>query len=80
MVNPVNSGLSFDAALNAEAAQSQKAAEQAPAQVPQAAFTVELSSAAQARLLKSEGQTIPEIALKLRLSEDRVNDFIKQLV
>jgi hypothetical protein len=78
MIDPVSSSLSFDASRGIEAIQAQKAV--APEPQAQSAITVELSNAAQARLLKSEGQTIPEIAMKLHLDEDRVSEYINQLV
>ena len=44
------------------------------------AISIELSPAAEARLLKSEGQTVPEIAQKLRLPEDSVSSYLDLLV
>jgi hypothetical protein len=54
-----------------------KAPAQAPSQGEQAprGDTVELSQAAQARLLRLQGMSIPDIALRLRLDITIVNSF-----
>lgn len=44
------------------------------------AISIQLSPEAKTRLLKSEGQTIPEIALKLRIPEDTVSSYLNLLV
>ena len=44
------------------------------------AIRIELSPAAQARLMKSQGQDIPQIALKLRLDEYTVGRYIDQVI
>ena len=79
MIDPV----SF---TNTAEAQGDQAAAARQAEAPKAqeeakpAFTVELSTEAQAKLLKSEGQNIPEIAIKLRLDEQMVSNYLDVIV
>jgi len=44
------------------------------------AVAVELSPAAQARLMRIDGNSIPEIALKLRLDEVTVGEYVDRLI
>jgi hypothetical protein len=64
------------AALRVEAAQAAPAQTQA---LPQEAVSVELSPAAQARLLKSEGYNLSEISLKLKTDELLVKSYLDYL-
>jgi hypothetical protein len=43
--------------------------------VPRQADTIEISNAAQARSLRQQGVSVPEIALQLRLDVQTVNGF-----
>jgi DNA-binding NarL/FixJ family response regulator len=55
--------------------------EAAPAEEPKgSAISIQLSPEAESKLLKSEGQTIPEIAQKLRIPEDTVSSYLNLLV
>jgi DNA-binding NarL/FixJ family response regulator len=92
MVSPINPDASIASTQPLQAVQAAHPAQaprveavEAQAQPqPQAplgsGILVELSPAAQARLLKSEGQSVPEIALKLRLDETTVGNYIDQLI
>jgi hypothetical protein len=51
---------------------------QAKADMPQKADTVQISNEAQARSLRQQGMSIPEIALQLRLDLKTVTGFFPQ--
>jgi len=51
---------------------------QAKADMPQNADTVQISNEAQARSLRQQGMSIPEIALQLRLDLKTVTGFFPQ--
>jgi hypothetical protein len=82
MINPVPGGTAFDfgAAAQATAAPSETttsvAAAKQPAGVEPVADTVKLSPGAQVRLLKTEGQSIAEIAVNTALSAESVNSYL----
>jgi hypothetical protein len=77
MVDPIKSGVA-PANISKPAP---AAAPQAPVQqntVVQKTDTVQLSDAAQARSLRQQGKSIPEIALQLRLDVKTVNGFFPE--
>jgi DNA-binding NarL/FixJ family response regulator len=57
-------------AVQAQAVQAQASSEQA------AAVSVELSTQAQAKELKTEGYSVTEIALKLKLDEKTIDSYL----
>jgi hypothetical protein len=84
MINSVDSTLSSVAAQGQAAVAAKPAetsrpqvVEQAQASTEQAAaVTVELSTQAQAKELKTEGYSVTEIALKLKLDEKTVDSYL----
>jgi DNA-binding NarL/FixJ family response regulator len=79
MIDPVAQN-AWPAATMSIPAASAKSAESQLEEAPQPAVTVELSPAAQARLWKVEGQSVPEIAMRLRIDEETVNNYINYLI
>jgi hypothetical protein len=83
MVNPIPGGTAFDFGAAAQTTASQPEAETSsvasvklPAGVEPVADTAKLSPGAQVRLLKTQGQTIPEIAITTALSAQAVNSYL----
>jgi hypothetical protein len=82
MINPIPGGTAFDfgAAAQIPATQTQTttsvASVKQPAGVEPVADTVKLSPVAQVRLLKTQGQTIAEIALNTALSPQQVTSYL----
>jgi len=82
MVTPISGGTAFDfgAAAQATAAQPQTTptpeAPKQPTRVEPIVDTVKLSPSAQVRLLKTQGQTVPEIAINTALSTQTVNGYL----
>ena len=86
MVDPIRSGgAPASVSTPAVAPQPIQAKPVAPAQpvqakvdMPRKADTVQISNEAQARSLRQQGMSIPEIALQLRLDLKTVNGFFPQ--
>jgi hypothetical protein len=83
MVTPIPGGTAFDfgAAAQATAARPEETTAPATAVKPAAkvdpiADTVKLSAGAQVRLLRTQGQTVPEIAINTALSTQTVNSYL----
>jgi hypothetical protein len=83
MVTPISGGTAFDfgAAAQATAAQPQTtpapaAPARQPARLEPTADTVKLSPSAQVRLLKTQGETIPQIAINTALSAQAVDGYL----
>ena len=82
MINPISGGTAFDfgAAAQVPAAQTQTttsvASVKQPAGVEPVADTVKLSPVAQVRLLRTQGQTVSEIAINTALSPETVNSYL----
>jgi hypothetical protein len=83
MVAPISGGTAFDfgAAAQATAAQPQAtptpaAPAKQPFKIQPTADTVKLSPSAQVRLLKTQGQTVLEIAINTALSTQTVNGYL----
>jgi hypothetical protein len=83
MVNPIPGGTAFDFGAAAQAPVSQRdqtttsvASVKQPAGVEPVADTVKLSPGAQVRLLKTQGQTVGEIAISTALSAEAVNSYL----
>jgi len=83
MVTPISGGTAFDfgAAAQATAAQPQTTPAPAahtkiPTRIEPAADTVKLSPSAQVRLLKTQGETIPQIAINTALSAEAVDGYL----
>jgi len=83
MVNPIPGGTAFDFGAAAQASASQRetattpvAAAKQPAGVEPVADTVKLSPGAHVRLLKTQGQTVAEIAINTALSAETVNSYL----
>jgi hypothetical protein len=77
MATPITGGTAFDFG---EAAQATTAQPPAPVQQPirtaPTRDTVKLSDGAQVRALRTQGQTVPEIATTLALSAQIVNSYL----
>jgi len=83
MVAPISGGTAFDfgAAAQATASQLQTATAPAatakqPAKNEPAATEVRLSDSAQVHLLRTQGQTVAEIAISTALSTQTVNGYL----
>ena len=83
MLTPIPQGSAFDFGAAAQAPASQRetsTAPVAPAKQPAGGEpvddTVKLSPGAQVRLLKTQGQTVPEIAITTGLSHEAVNSYL----
>jgi hypothetical protein len=82
MATSISVGTAFDfgAAAQAGAAQTPTttsvAAVKQPAGVEPVADTVRLSPSAQVRLLRTQGQTVSEIAISTALSAEAVNSYL----
>jgi hypothetical protein len=83
MVTPISGGTAFDfgaaaqaAAPQAETTTTSVASAKQPAGVEPVADTVKLSAGAQVRLLKTQGQTVAEIAISTALSAQTVNSYL----
>ena len=82
MVNPVPGGTAFDFGAAAQAAPEREttatpiASVKQPAGVEPVADTVKLSPGAHVRLLKTQGQTVAEIALSTALTAETVNSYL----
>jgi hypothetical protein len=83
MANPISGGTAFDFGAAAQATPTQRetatapvASVKRPAGVEPVTDTVKLSAAAQVRLLKTQGQTLAEIAFNTALSAEAVNSYL----
>src|SRR5271169_5035639 len=83
MVNPVPGGTAFDFGAAAQAPAPQRetattpvASVNQPAGVEPVADTVKLSAGAHVRLLRTQGQTVTEIAVNTALSAEAVNGYL----
>lgn len=82
MATPISGGTAFDfgAAAQAAAVQPQTTTASAPvrqpARVEPVVDTVKLSAGAQVRLLRTQGQTVAQIALRTSLSAETVNSYL----
>lgn len=83
MVNPVPGGTAFDfgAAAQAPAPQHETAttpvaSAKQPAGVEPVADTVKLSPGAHVRLLRTQGQTVAEIAVSTALTAETINSYL----
>ena len=83
MVIPITGGTAFDFGAAAQAATPQREATTAsaapakqPAGVEPVADTVRLSASAQVRLLKTQGQTVAQIAVSTALSAQTVDSYL----
>jgi cation transport ATPase len=83
MVNPIPGGTAFDFGAAAQAVGEQSpttttsvALVKQPAGVEPVADTVKLSAGAQVRLLKTQGQTVPQIAVDTALSAQTVDSYL----
>jgi hypothetical protein len=83
MVNPIPGGTAFDFGAAAQAPPAQRetaiapvASAKQPAGVEPVADTVKLSPGANVRLLKTQGQTVAEIAVSTALSAETVNSYL----
>jgi hypothetical protein len=77
MATPITGGTAFDfgAAAQVTAPQPTASASQ-PAKIEPTQDTIKLSDGAQVRLLKTQGQTISEIAISTALSTETVNRYL----
>lgn len=83
MANPISGGTAFDFGAAAQATPAQRetatapvASAKQPAGVEPITDTVKLSPGAQIRLLKTQGQTVAEIAVNTALSAQTVNSYL----
>jgi hypothetical protein len=83
MASPISGGTAFDfgAAAQANAAQTPRttksvASVKQPAGVEPVADTVKLSPGTQVRLLRTQGQSVAEIAINTSLSAEAVNSYL----
>jgi hypothetical protein len=76
MMNSVSSSLSNPAVAQSQAVNTAKAPVAQASAESQAAVTVELSDAAQAKELKQEGYGISDISSKLGLDKDTVSSYL----
>jgi hypothetical protein len=77
MATSITGGTAFDFGAAAQVTPQQPTTPvQRPTNVQPAADTVKLSEGAQVRLLKTQGQTISEIAINTALSSDAVNSYL----
>jgi hypothetical protein len=83
MVTPISGGTAFDFGAAAQAAAAQPQTTPTPAEpakqpirIDPIADTVKLSPSAQVRLLKTQGQTVPEIAINTALSAQTVDSYL----
>jgi hypothetical protein len=83
MVNPIPVGTAFDFGAAAQAPASQRetattpvASVKQPAGVEPVADTVKLSPGAHVRLLRTQGQTVAEIAINTALSIETINSYL----
>jgi hypothetical protein len=83
MATPISGGTPFDfgAAAQATAAQPQTtttptASVRQPTKIEPTGDTVRISPGAQVRLLRTQGQTVTEIAINTALSAEVVNNYL----
>jgi hypothetical protein len=77
MATPIAGGTAFDFGAAAQASAPQPVASvQRPTKIERAEDTVKLSDGAQVRLLKTQGQTVSEIAINTALSAETVNGYL----
>jgi len=83
MANPISGGTAFDFGAAAQATPAQRetatapvASARRPAGVEPVTDTVKLSPGAQIRLLKTQGQTVAEIAVNTALSPQTVDSYL----
>jgi len=82
MVTPISRATAFDFGAAAQATASQPetaprvASARQPARVAPIADTIRLSPGAHVRLLKTQGQTVSEIAVNTALSAQTVNSYL----
>jgi hypothetical protein len=83
MVNPIPGGTAFDFGAAAQAPASQRetattpvASVKQPAGVEPVPDTVKLSPGAHVRLLRTQGQTVAEIAVSTALTAETVNSYL----
>jgi len=77
MATPISGGTAFDfgAAAQVTAPQSTAPVER-PTKIAPTQDTVKLSDGAQVRLLKTQGQTVSEIAVNTALTTEVVNSYL----
>jgi len=77
MATPITGGTAFDFGEAAQVTAPQPAASvQQPTQTEPTGDTVRLSDGAQVRLLKTQGQTVAQIAISTALSTETVNSYL----
>jgi predicted nucleic acid-binding Zn ribbon protein len=80
MATPISGGTAFDfgAAAQATAAQPQTTTTSVkqPTKIEPTGDTVRISPGAQVRLLRTQGQTVTEIAINTALSAEVVNNYL----
>lgn len=77
MATPITGGTAFDFGAAAQVTAPQPSASAPrPARIEPTQDTVKLSDGAQVRLLKTQGQTVSEIAIKTALSTETVNSYL----
>jgi hypothetical protein len=83
MTNPISGGTAFDFGAAAQTAPAQPetvtaplASARRPAGVEPVTDTVKISAGARVRLLKTQGQTLAEIAFNTALSAEAVNSYL----
>jgi hypothetical protein len=77
MATPITGGTAFDFGAAAQVTALQPTAPvQQPTRIPRTADTVKLSDGAQVRLLKTQGQTVSQIAVNTALTTETVNSYL----
>jgi hypothetical protein len=77
MAAPITGGTAFDFGAAAQVTVPQLSASvQRPAKIEPTQDTVKLSARAQVRLLKTQGQTVSEIAINTALTAATVNGYL----
>ena len=77
MATPISGGTAFDFGAAAQVTAPQPTASvQRPTKIAPTQDTVKLSDGAQVRLLKTQGQTVSEIAINTALTTETVNSYL----